>query len=162
MKLLAIDPGVRCCGWALFVAPEMSTGPRLLRCGLSRSDEEDDLERFHWMVQQMPPCDVQVIERPQLYDRRKSKGDPEDLARLLILCGYIAAQMGDTHLVKPHDWKGTIPKAPISDYIVHRRNEKALGREYMPDSVLASLAHNVADAVGIGIWFLRHKMPRGM
>lgn len=117
------------------------------------------------MAKQLPPCDMLVVERPQIYSRRKSKGDPEDLARLLILCGYIAGSTGaapSTRLVRPHDWKGTIPKAPINRYIVHRRNVEALGRQYIPDSVPASLAHNVADAVGLGVWWLRHKVSYGM
>jgi len=152
MIWMAIDPGVRCCGWALF------TDDKFVRCGLSRRAAalKEDLAGFRAMISAMPGREMQIVERPQIYRQSRSKGDPEDLARLLILCGMLAERHKSTTLVIPHRWKGTIPKtAKLQDYVIHRRNEKSFGN-YLPTGIPTALAHNVADAVGIGLWWLQH------
>jgi hypothetical protein len=161
MRLLAVDPGVRSIGWAEFELWHVA--PRLLSCGLARSAESADLDAFRAMAGALPGCPMQVVERPQIYQQSRSKGDPEDLARILILCGMLAQRTYATQLVLPRTWKGTIKKtAKIGDYVVHRRNKAVLGA-YLPPAaeVPRSLAHNVADAVGLGLWWLRQNAPRG-
>jgi len=157
VTLVAIDPGVRAYGWALF-----GDNDRLERCGLARADATTDLYAARLIEAQIPRAHLQVIELPRIYEQRKSKGNPEDVLRVAVMAGHTSAR-GTSWLVRPHDWKGDIPKRDrsgrairIESYIVHRRNVKAIG-EYMPQDVPASLAHNVADAVGIGLWWLRRK-----
>lgn len=178
MRLLAVDPGVRACGWALIHLlddgtcrhPGRQSGRpayekiRLEGCGLVQSKAlgRDDMAHFAAMSAELSLVnyDRLVVERPQLYRESKQKGRQEDLARLLILCGMICGVVHDGHgeLVLPHDWKGGIPKPdPISDidsYIVHRRNKEALG-DYLPRDVSLGKAHNVVDAVGLGLWRVR-------
>lgn len=152
MRLLAVDPGVRACGWAYFETGNKS----LLGCGLARSKEPGDMLAFDNMIRSLPGRACLLVERPQLYRQSKSKGDPEDLARLLILCGMLAAERPhDTHLIKPRQWKGTVPKTNrLADYVIHKRNMRRWGSDYLFLGIPGSLAHNVADAVGLGTWWI--------
>lgn len=104
-----------------------------------------------------------VVEKPQVYVRRRSKGDPNDLIDLAVLAGAICAKAGRAVQVHPRDWKGTIPKARLlSQYMVHRRNERDLGEAGCAayriglSTLPNSLRHNIADAVGIGLWAIRN------
>ena len=68
-----------------------------------------------------PRCSgLVVIEKPQVYPSRFSKGNPNDLITLAIQVGrYVErfeAQGAKVSLTLPHEWKGTIPKD-----IHHRR-----------------------------------------
>ena len=158
MKLLAVDPGVRCCGWALFQDTILED------CGLVRIMAKDysDISAFRTMANNFPRADWLAIEVPRIYERRKSKGDPEDILRLAILCGVLIGRWPSSKIqaIRPRDWKGTIAKARITDYVIHLRNLEALrGRGFSRyvaamDAIPKSLAHNVADAVGIGLWAL--------
>jgi hypothetical protein len=55
-----------------------------------------------------------VIERPQVYARDKSKGDPADLVEVALAAGAWAreaARLGfAVELVAPATWKGQLPK----------------------------------------------------
>lgn len=166
MRLLAVDPGVRACGWALF---EYGWHVRvryfeLKECGMVQSTGiiyPTDTSHFMDMAISLGhiPCEYFVVETPQIYRERRQKGRQKDIARLLVLCGVLCGIRRHGELVLPHDWKGGIPKPdPISDidsYIVHRRNQEALGRDYLPKDVPLGKAHNVADAVGLGLWRVR-------
>lgn len=161
MKLLAVDPGVRACGWALF---EYDSHCKLIECDLVQSVSvayPTDIPHFMDMsiLLSRIPCNRFIVERPQLYRERRQKGRQEDLARLLVLCGVLCGMRQYGELVLPHDWKGGVPKPdPVSDigsYIVHRRNQEALGKDYLPKAVPPGKAHNVADAVGLGLWRIR-------
>lgn len=139
MKLLAIDPG-NDLGWALF------DGGTLERAGLRN-----------------PPVDAAhqaIIERPQVYRSSKSKGDPNDLITLAIGVGQMKERLescgATVELVLPATWKGQIPKD-----IHHRRILGLLAPtektrlDACLSGVAAGIRHNVLDAVGLGLWFLR-------
>ena len=167
MNVLSVDPGLVATGWAVFddksligagiITPEKS------REGPARS--ASIAQQLHWTsTVNVHRPDYLVIEIPQIYTRAKSKGDPDDLLRLAILVGEIEAVFTGVQKieVRPRGWKGTIKKARrIQEYIIHKRNAAFLGPagRYASSiqSVPKSLAHNVADAVGIGIWFLKSK-----
>jgi hypothetical protein len=160
--LLAIDPGLNASGWALFDCH------LLQRCGLARvTGKGRNAERVAAMAHAVADCYrgdealAVVIEQPQHYQQRYSKGDPQDLAMLSLLCGSILAEVRahSQRLVYPREWKGTIPKrTKLDDYIVHKRNVAGLRRHERNrytaglETAPRSLRHNIADAVGIGLW----------
>jgi hypothetical protein len=166
MKLLAVDPGVRACGWAQFEygLKGRIRFTKLVGCGLVQSLTgfgSDDMGHFVDMaiILRRIFCERFVVEAPQIYRAGRQKGKQSDIARLLVLCGVLCGVRGYGELVLPHAWKGSVPKpdkaSDIKSYIVHRRNAKALGRGYLPNSVPLGKMHNVVDAVGLGLWRVR-------
>ncbi len=139
---LAIDPGIDT-GWAV-----LDAGGTLHACGLG--------EDF--------PClsnRAAVIERPQVYQASKSKGNPNDLITLAIRVGrYQQRLLGagvlcpDANLVLPTTWKGQVPKG-----IHHARIDASLSqieREVLSPWKRTATgdgkAGNVWDAVGLAKW----------
>lgn len=165
MIIIAVDPGVRACGWARFEKP--CGVVRLVDCGLfDVHKDHKDMVAFLLMAEglQTKRADFHIVERPQIYCEAKQKGRQEDNARLLILCGVLCGIRGHGELVLPHDWKGSVPKpkrlSDIDSYIIHRRNVRTWGRGYLPKDVDQGKLHNVADAVGLGTWWIRQKLTR--
>ena len=166
MNVLSVDPGLVATGWAVFEdATLIGAGiitPEKGREGPARS--ASIAQQLHWTsTVNVHRPDYLVIEIPQIYRQSRSKGDPDDLLRLAILVGEIEAVFTGVPKVevRPRAWKGTLPKKKMPEYLVHKRNALALGPNgrYAASlrNVPRSLAHNLADAVGIGIWFLRSK-----
>lgn len=163
---VAVDPGLACTGWARF------RDGRLEACGAVRLKPEGKgmvgtAARIACAVVDGGKAGLLpvVVEMPQIYERRKSKGNPNHLLPLAAIAGAVSLRSPKAVSVTPHDWKGTIPKADrIADYIIHRRNEKALddaGCEAYRKGLVtipASLRHNIADAVGIGLYAIRARL----
>lgn len=158
---LAVDPGARACGFAVFY------GKTLVKCGLVRTRAKTtagqamDFETlFHRHIQKHPTL---IIERPEVYNQRNQKGDPNDLIGLGLIGGVVAGAVQPKALVLtlPKEWKGQTPKD-----IHHARIEAKLSPDEearvscavaygAPDTVPASLLHNVYDSIGIGLWYLK-------
>lgn len=143
MILTAIDPGV-CTGWAVFI------GGQLQSAGVATNPDDVPL-----------PGGTAIIEQPQVYRGSKQKGDPNDLLKLAILVGVYkekAQRIGArVELTTPHKWKGNVPKD------IH--NERTLARltEYERAKLPAlpkTQAHNMIDAIGLGLWFLEKEKAR--
>ena len=133
---LAIDPGIDT-GWASF-----AKNGSLLACSVGSP----------------PSCSgMVVIEKPQIYPSRLSKGNPNDLITLALQVGrYIErleAQGATVTLALPHEWKGTIPKdihhKRIVGYLTDA--ERQVIKTYGA-GVAAGKVHNMLDAVGLGKW----------
>lgn len=147
---LAIDPG-RDTGWAL-----LSVDRRLVACGLG----DPRPCRMH-------PLTGVIIERPQVYQARLSKGDPNDLITLAIQVGrYTEAFDAFTvEHVLPHDWKGTVDPDVLCHRVVASLDDaerallfrvlEPLSRTSLAKDVTAGTRHNVIDAVGLGKWSLK-------
>ena len=139
--LLTIDPGLDA-GWAVW------DPCGLVQCGLG------DPRAY---VQPRPPARLRDvwIERPVIYPR--SKVPPNDIVTLALNAGRwegIYSHLGlEVHFVEPATWKGQVPKN-----IHHRRIRAALS--HLENDIVAkaiaplapSKAHNVLDAVGLGLW----------
>lgn len=147
MSLLAVDPG-RDTGWA-----RLDVSGVLIDCGLGDPPRSDG-------------CKV-VIERPQVYRGRSSKGDPNDLITLAIQVGRyterFATQGSNVEHILPHAWKGTVDADVLCRRVVAAlapaerdlllRVLAPLARKQMTDEHLtAGRRHNVIDAVGIAKW----------
>jgi len=148
--ILAVDPGINT-GWA-----RVRDG-RLSSCGLVRAATPRALRQ---MVEERSPFDRLVVEKPQVYRSRKSRGDPNDLIDVAVFAGCVlgaadAAEERFAHeLVVPRDWKGTIDKDVMIRRVLAWLREDERG-VFERAGAPASLAHNVVDAVGLGIWYAR-------
>lgn len=162
--LLAVDPGIRGCGAALF------DGSRLVAAAYvknpitsgNRANEAAAVghavalwvhETHYWRV-----IDFVVVEWPQIYASRiragRTKEDPNDLLALAGVVSVVAAEVGndtDAASYAPAEWKGQVPKEVMCARIVARLDEaeRAIVEAVLP----ASKRHNAIDAVGLG---LRH------
>lgn len=144
-RLLAIDPGKHT-GFAIF-EEGMLVNAGVWAVHLKNAVPND--------VSWIGPADI-IIEIPQVYPSRLQKGDPNDLITVAFGAGLVAGRFpcARLHLVKPHQWKGTVPKE-----IHNRRVQLALNEKERAiaasTKVLASVRHNMIDAIGLGLWYLK-------
>jgi hypothetical protein len=143
VRLIAIDPGTKHLGVAIF-----EDGFLYHAFLLSWP--------AHEIVEPFGRADV-VIEKPQVYVGSRQKGDPNDLIDLAIIAGRVAEQLSpftrDLYFYRPNQWKGNVPKD-----IHHERIKTRLEKQGVLTNVeiprTKSLAHNVWDAVGLGLYHL--------
>lgn len=175
--LLAVDPGIRGCGAALFnlalggaQAPQganhllraayvrnparTGNGPR--EC-LSMADAVDT-----WLIRQGPynlyTVHEVVIEWPQVYRQGNLKGDPGDLLPLVGVGVGICARAPVavlTHYL-PKQWKGQMSKETCGERIVNRLSAEEMSRVEQH----GEMTHNILDAIGIGLHHLGRFSPR--
>ena len=163
MRLVAIDPSLRATGWAVF------DNGALTSCGIVKTSAGmRPAEVAHEVAQRLSQvigsADAAVIEMPQAYRASRSRGDPKDVLAVATVAGACAALSPHAEYVSPHDWKGTVPKTNrLCLYIVHRRNVRALDPASLAryERSLAawaeSLRHNIADAVGLGVFWMKRQ-----
>lgn len=153
-RMLCIDPGLRGCGVAEFLAGN------LVRAAYVKNprDVGRGYECHRTMaraVQQWatPAVDRVVIELPRIYPgSAQQKGDLNDLLDLTGVGGAIAASSeAVVESVFPSDWKGQVPKDVMTERIKRActPEERATA-----EKCAASLAHNMWDGVGIGLYKL--------
>jgi hypothetical protein len=171
--VIAVDPGIRGCGVALF------RGGVLVDCEYVRNPVKKgaDFDAVvgaaravdAWCFRSLEaiPNDVGwstrvVLEFPQVYTASKSKGDNNDLLPLAAVDGAIAALLGcPATRVAPRDWKGSMAHEAVEHRVASRLDgdemfviDEAFGRAGK------TLAHNVTDAVGIGLHAVGRFTPR--
>jgi hypothetical protein len=102
-----------------------------------------------------------VIEHPMIYPMGKSSSRPNDIVKLAITAGRQSGPWEDVTWLAPHEWKGQVP-----DDILERRilavlapDEKFIVRTIL-EKTPKSYRHNLTDAIGIGLVFLK-RMGRG-
>ena len=140
MKVLGIDPGFRACGVAYFDGVWQAVTVRPKGRGL--------WPRVCEILRVLGPVtvDVLVVERPQIYEQRLMKGDPNDEVMLAVLVGALARHVTATKVLlpTPHDWKGQTPKD-----ISHARIRKRL-------PALGVCSKDALDAVGLALYGVDH------
>lgn len=169
MNILAVDPGVRGCGVALFidgflwaatyVKNPATSGKRLdSSCRMAEATN-----RFVFVNQPTGGLQHLVIEVPRSYEAGQQKGPQDDLIDVALVAAAIAG--GRPHVpvttYYPQEWKGSVKAETFLARILERLGpgEKAaiqlVGRtplERVPHS--DSLDHNTLDSIGIGLKFL--------
>lgn len=151
--LLAIDPGIRGAGCALF------RDGRLFKAWYQRNPVKKGAGPVAWFAlgdavasEVEGPVDTYVVEVMQIY--RHGRGDPNDLLELAGVGAAIGASVGcrEAFGYRPREWKGTVPGDVFTERI----------KSWLTDadrSVIvkcaASLEHNVYDAIGLGIVHLK-------
>jgi hypothetical protein len=183
--LLALDPGIRHAGVALFVdrrlvASEvvrnpLKVGNEVLACvSMAR-------EIGHWLLSRelligdllaIRPGDPRTTEElvdeliaewPQVYAVGKGRGDPNDLPPLAGVGCALAALLPNATLnsTLPAAWKGQVP----GDAFLSRILDRLDTTERACVDVSKSTAHNAIDAIGLGLFHLgrmdrRRVIPR--
>ncbi len=163
--LLAIDPGSRGCGVALFNIDRRE----LLRAAYVKGQGPEhglDAANAIFMAGHVrnwlgfvDRVDVMAVEVPKVYKAEDQKGDQNDLVPLALVVGCVIGLVAPRERVVqyfPRDWKGTIDADAMTDRIVARlRPPHAAGFEIARcERCTPSLAHNMFDAVGIGLKYL--------
>jgi hypothetical protein len=148
--LIAIDPGVKISGWALF-----ASDGRLDSCGVARSKSTDDARAAEQQAGQIPTAAVAVVElmHPRGDDTRSRTAE---ILRVQWVGGFLAGRLGlVARAAPPHEWKGSVPKHIHHPRILARLDD---GELRVMDSHLSGLSskvkHNAIDAIGIGLWAL--------
>lgn len=169
--VIAVDPGIRGCGVALFKG-EVLIACEYVRNPVKKGADLDAVVGVSRLVaafalvrtarSNLPVVDRAFLEFPQVYTASKSKGDNNDLLPLAAVDGAIAALLGcPATRVAPRDWKGSMAHEAVEHRVLSRlidgerdvlaAAEKRAGK---------TLAHNVTDAVGIGLHAVGRFTPR--
>lgn len=153
--LFTLDPGVKAAGVAVF---DLDT-KALAGAALARGKKSDETVRaaLHFVMEfEVFPSEIRV-EVPQVYV--KGKGDPNDLIDITYVAGqfsgaFISADDIVISCVRPRAWKGQVNPDAMIERIKGRLSPEEMMRVEIPRA--KSLAHNIFDAVGIGL----HRLGR--
>lgn len=143
--ILFFDPGAKAAGCAVFGEDRKLAAAYLAR---GKDWHETALAASSGLPDRV--CEV-VIERPQIYQGRKQKGDPNDLITLAEQAGYVAAlaTLKRPREYKPAEWKKQLPKEIVEERVKKRLSAREKTRVQWPRA--KSLHHNIWDAIGLGL-----------
>jgi len=161
--ILAIDPGLRHCGMALF-REKLLIDAALVRItadayGTAEAARLMALEVGRWKQRAAWGLDL-VIELPKVYPTGRQKGDQNDLIKLAALAGALVGSCDwqSSRFVEPRTWKGTLDADAMTERITERITVDEFTRVDLTSP--KSLHHNIWDAVGIGLWACGRLEPR--
>lgn len=184
--LLGLDPGTRSPGLAFFGDHGLVAADR---CRVDDLADEPDGQRWFdiarrlaaWALARVPSGPLHIVfERPQWYQRGKSKGDPNQLAGLTgvagNLCGILSAHYHITIASwKPAEWIGQLPKTcpvckenkkkcPVCNGSAWRTPRGKRIRASLSPAELALVPdqNDAIDAVGLGLFELGRLTPRSV
>lgn len=155
--MLVVDPGKNDAGVAFFVAG------KLTEAALIAPPDGTPYEVARYVAAWARRCMINsgdaegrvglvLCENQQIYGR--GLGNPNDLLPLAQCVGGVLARVDafDRQLVLPRVWTGGVPKAVRQRRFLAtlQPHELAMVKKVKP----ASKAHNVIDAIHIGMWHL--------
>jgi hypothetical protein len=107
-----------------------------------------------------------IIELPKFYGQRayddpaQATGTANSLIREAVTLGRwverLAARGIDCDEVAPSEWKGQVSKGGMNNRTLRALSDAE--RACIPE-LAASKIHNVLDAVGVGLWYLKRLGP---
>jgi hypothetical protein len=109
-----------------------------------------------------------VIENPQYYSARKSKGNPNDLAKVTRMVGRYEERFesrgSHVSVFLPNEWKGTIDKEIHQARFLAERKQTHPGCLKLASDLLAKVPdgkkHNCVDGWAISVWFFNRILAR--
>lgn len=159
--ILSIDPGIRGSGLAIWtMSGELYSA--WYAPGNTRKPPEAWIDMTKSVFQSLSIQNyrpkILIIELPQVYDRRTSKGDPNDLIQLAAVVGAISQLLysqGTKVIVTylPREWKNQLPKEISEERTRASLDQNELRKINLPSA--KSLSHNVWDGIGIGLHYLK-------
>ena len=172
--LLAVDPGLNAPACALFRSGTLVIAePVKIPRALSKLDLIDRCRQVAQLIMQWYVAKVAqqwatgtqsplhlVVERPQIYRGSKSKGDPNDLPPMVGIDAALAAYL-DCPVTSylPREWVGGTSKAETGDPWKSPRGHRVWGRLTEAERAVVVPTHDVIDAVGIGLCYLKRFDP---
>jgi len=160
--VLAIDPGVRGCGAALFEHRMLVKASYVANVAFKGEARAVEAAEMAEQVKRHFPLSLHaaVIEWPQVYAGAiragKSKADPNDLLALTAVAGAIATKYIGTEIftVRPAEWKGQVPKSIVANRVWDCLEGVEVDVLKVASRDAGRLAHNIVDAVGIGLCYI--------
>lgn len=147
---ISVDPGARSIAWASF------TGEELVWCDFLKGETLGKLSAILKSDFGHVKADNLIIEKPQIYQGRMQSGDPNDLIDVAIPVGMMVQsieEIGHLKIVRPREWKGTRPKKICNALTLKALSPVELNG-FESRKFKKGEAHNVLDAIGIGLWHL--------
>lgn len=155
--VVSIDPGTQGCGAAVFVDGQLAFATYVTGIGGQIHPLLEPVPFLEELFGNAQPIDTVVVEKPQVYDAAKQKGDQRDIVKLAIVVGEVlcaARPFASSALTpEPNGWKGSVPKDVMVERIKSKLTPEELAGVDLPEA--ASLQHNTWDAIGLGLWHLR-------
>ncbi len=167
--VLAVDPGLRYPAAALFVDGELLAASRVkLKTAWAKLPMAErvltiarEIRTWYGELLTTNPTQVgYVFEQPQVYQRVKSKGDPNDLIPLMGVGMAVGALLYDqihelkVHCYKPREWAGNTSKSTKGDPLDSIRGKRVWKRLSDVEKSRVVLSHDAIDAVGLGLKYL--------
>lgn len=162
MKIVAIDPGFRDCGVAVFDKGLLQHCDHVKCSATALVEAVQFTETARSVVDYIKSLNVGnsfdlVIEYPQQYAR--SPAPRESVQKLVGVIGSLVSQFHQAtgglgvkvSTYKPREWKGQVPKDVMFNRIISRLSETEF--ETLPPISRTRLSH-VYDAIGIGLHHL--------
>lgn len=163
MILLAIDPGIRGTGAAIFDGSTLIRVAYVVNPFAAGNQAGEAAAMGRAVVEWAGAVDVVVTEWPRVYATRiragQSSGDPNDLLALAGVDAAVAVLVGARSASYcPSEWKGQLPKDVMGARILSRLTaaEQSLVMAVTP----AYKRHNAVDAIGVGLFHLCRLTPR--
>lgn len=165
----AVDPGARGCGVAVFDDGFLTSAAYVRNAVAGDLRAAGAAAAARAVVEWLVGRDVEgvVVEWPRVYAARIREGrrgaDPNDLLCLAGVGAAVAAVLGGlpTASYAPSEWKGQLPHEACRRRVEGRLFPSELHLLKQADAAAgASLAHNVWDAVGVGLHHLGRLAPR--
>lgn len=169
MRLLAVDPGLRACGCAVFSDGALVAASYVCST-LGRETAAQAVATARavaaYAQRLCGVVDEVALEWPVVYATRIRRGlagaDPNDLLGLAAVDGAVAALVGAPSVTyAPREWKGQMPHGALEARVRSRLDAGEL--RVLNDAVAAlpaSKSHNVVDAVGVGLHQVGRLAPR--
>jgi hypothetical protein len=170
--VVAIDPGIRACGVAVFkdgilekadhVQNIWGEGNQAMEARAMAREVRTFVEGV--LARQGGAVGELAVEWPRVYRGAKSKGDNNDLLALAAVDTAVAAIFPDAEVYSyyPDEWKGQALKEVIAARVMARLSEYERdqivlhGRGTIEELAVGKLVggrnHNTLDAIGIGLF----------
>ena len=175
--MISLDPGIKGSGIAHFEGKVLqaaayvpNASKKTASIGQRMFHMADDLVGWVDMAESVQHEVELVVERPRIY--RQIPGDPDDLMVLAEIGACLAGFFCTAPIqYRPHDWKDSIEPIEMTRRVRERLSTKEIEAVVLPDNTCSAcrtnritagdclkpsscLAHNVWDAVGIGLHHL--------
>lgn len=150
IKTIAADPG-KISGVAVF------EGNTLIDVTCVKGEAIDQAKKLYTFVEKFTELDTCLIELPQIYERTRWKGSPNDLIKVGVIAGTIAAVFSNCRkikFIKPAEWKGSRPKNIDN---IFTRNLLTKAEQARLEKIPTGRINHVLDAVGLGLWHLKRR-----
>lgn len=159
--LLSIDPGKHLIAWAAWADSE------LIGCGLARMKQgiRDQGVLAVELAKQLPTGVEEIVIEGMAVQHDRTH-DPADMLAVQAVGSFVAGWLHPEriHWTRDTEWKGGSITKDIQwgrDYGKLFPIEKRIVNRAVDAMSAPSLAHNMYDAIGIGLWWLRKKRRKG-